>query len=57
MLLLQVRAEPFADVTVDVDEGVGGGVTDRRSWVRQRRHDPRQKSADNQSLRAVPENI
>ena len=53
MLLLEVGPEAFADVSVDVDEGVGGRVTNRCRRVGERRNDPRQEPGDDQSLGAV----
>ena len=53
MLLLEVGPEAFADVSVDVDEGVGGRVTNRCRRVGERRNDPRQEPGDDQSLGAM----
>ena len=53
MLLLEVGPEAFADVSVDVDEGVGGRVSNRCRRVGERRNDPRQEPGDDQSLGAM----
>lgn len=57
MLLLKVWPESFSDMSVDIDEGVGGRVSNRGRRVWERRDDPRQESGDDQSVGAMTEKI